>query len=62
MNTAMRPFANAAAVPAVDLQALRHAYDGTPALDGIDLAVQPGERVTLLGPSGCGTSTLFRAV
>ncbi|MEI7057084.1 ABC transporter ATP-binding protein [Nocardioides sp. CCNWLW239] len=32
------------------------------AVDGIDLAVDPGEFVCLLGPSGCGKSTLISAV
>jgi phosphonate transport system ATP-binding protein len=30
------------------------------ALDGIDLSVQRGERVALIGPSGAGKTTLFR--
>ncbi len=30
------------------------------ALDGIDLTVQRGERVALIGPSGAGKTTLFR--
>ncbi len=32
------------------------------ALEGIDLAVQPGEFISLIGPSGCGKSTMLRLV
>lgn len=36
---------------------LTHAYEGTPALCGLDLAVAPGQVVGLLGPNGAGKST-----
>jgi putative ATP-binding cassette transporter len=36
--------------------------DGTRLLAGLDLAMQPGERVLVQGPSGSGKSTLLRAI
>src|SRR2546430_90022 len=36
--------------------------NGVTALDRLDLAVRPGEFVTLLGPSGCGKSTALRII
>ena len=32
------------------------------ALQGIDLAIEPGEFISLIGPSGCGKSTLLRVI
>ena len=34
--------------------------DGTLALDGVSLAVGPGEHAAFIGPSGAGKTTLFR--
>src|SRR6185436_20018492 len=43
--------------PAVELRGLRKAYEDVHAVDGLDLAVRPGECFGLLGPNGAGKTT-----
>ena len=46
----------------VALTGLVKRYGATRALDGVSLAVAPGEFFILLGPSGCGKTTTLRSV
>jgi ABC-type nitrate/sulfonate/bicarbonate transport system ATPase subunit len=49
-----------AAPPAIlELRGVGFDYGATTVLDGLDLAVAPGELVVCVGPSGCGKSTLL---
>jgi ABC-2 type transport system ATP-binding protein len=51
----------AASHSALRIQGLRKSF-GRPAVDGIDLTIQPGEFYGLLGPNGAGKTTTLRMV
>lgn len=46
----------------VEIRDLLVSFDGHPALERLNLTVEPGEFVCLLGPSGCGKSTALNVV
>ncbi|GAA2551402.1 ABC transporter ATP-binding protein [Pseudonocardia hydrocarbonoxydans] len=48
--------------PALVVTGAWASYPGTPVLHGIDLTVDAGELVAVLGGSGCGKTTLLRAI
>jgi ATP-binding cassette subfamily F protein uup len=46
--------------PLLTLADIRYHLGGQPILDGVDLAIAPGERLSLVGRNGAGKSTLLR--
>jgi ABC-type branched-subunit amino acid transport system ATPase component len=51
----MEPFA-------LRLEAVSKSFGGLRAVDGVELAVRPGERRALIGPNGAGKTTLFNLI
>ena len=56
------PEAETASVPVVRLEGVRKSFGDNVVLDGIDLTVDAGEVLVVIGPSGSGKSTLLRCI
>ena len=46
----------------IRITGVRRQFSQRPVLDGLDLTIQPGEFVAIVGRSGCGKSTLLRLI
>ncbi|WP_068318998.1 amino acid ABC transporter ATP-binding protein [Polycladidibacter hongkongensis] len=46
----------------IRVRGLTKSYNGHKVLDGIDLDIEKGERIVIIGPSGTGKSTLLRTL
>jgi ATPase subunit of ABC transporter with duplicated ATPase domains len=47
---------------ALEVEGLGKGYDGTPLFSGLDLMIEVGERIAVIGPNGIGKSTLLRTL
>ncbi|MES9965411.1 MAG: ABC-F family ATPase [Candidatus Sedimenticola sp. 20ELBAFRAG] len=47
---------------ALEVEGLSKGYDGAPLFSGLDLMVEVGERIAIIGPNGIGKTTLLRSL
>jgi branched-chain amino acid transport system ATP-binding protein len=48
--------------PLLEIRGLKRHFGGVAAVDGVDLALQPGEILSVIGPNGAGKTTLFNLI
>jgi branched-chain amino acid transport system ATP-binding protein len=48
--------------PALELRAVHKSFGRTAIINGVDLAIAPGERHAIIGPNGAGKSTLYNLI
>ncbi len=48
--------------PALELKDVRKQFGSAEIIRGVNLSVQPGERIAIIGPNGAGKSTLFNLI
>lgn len=51
-----------ASAPLLRLEQITKRFKGVTAVDGVNLDVNPGEKLVIIGPSGSGKSTLLRTI
>ncbi|MGC1547827.1 MAG: ABC transporter ATP-binding protein [Rhodanobacter sp.] len=61
MNAALQEVARSSISP-LAVHGLAHCYEGSNVLTGLDLALEPGSVLGLIGRNGAGKSTLIRAM